>query len=163
MIYILTGSIRSGKTTALMDWVNTRNDADGLLCPDGENGQRYFLKIKSKVEFEFEAEIEVEKEDLIEIGNFKFLKSAFDEANDYLILKASEAKAKYLIIDELGKLELMNLGLHLAAATLIPKYLNTENQHLILVIRDYLLEDILRNYSISEYSVFQKEDLYQLS
>ncbi len=50
MIYILTGDIRTGKTTALLDWIKDRNDVDGLLCPDSENGMRYFLKVKSKEE-----------------------------------------------------------------------------------------------------------------
>ena len=48
MIYILTGAIRTGKTTALLNWINNRNDVDGLLCPDNENGKRYFLKVKTK-------------------------------------------------------------------------------------------------------------------
>ncbi len=47
MIYILSGNIRTGKTTALFEWSENRNDIDGLLCPDDEFGKRYFLKIKT--------------------------------------------------------------------------------------------------------------------
>ncbi len=48
MIYILTGDIRTGKTSALLDWCKNRNDVDGVLCPDDDKGKRYFLNIKSK-------------------------------------------------------------------------------------------------------------------
>ena len=45
MIYILTGDIRSRKTTALLHWIEGRKDVDGLLCPDDKTGKRYFLKV----------------------------------------------------------------------------------------------------------------------
>ena len=69
MIYILTGEIRSGKTTALKTWASDRADVDGLICPDGKNGKRYFLKVKSKEEIELEAESEnhIEFDTVIEI------------------------------------------------------------------------------------------------
>ncbi|WCO01206.1 nucleoside-triphosphatase [Psychroserpens ponticola] len=155
MIYILTGAIRTGKTTALLDWSNTRTNVDGLLCPDDENGKRFFLKVKSNEGFK----LEVESENKVTIiGNFKFLKSAFTEANDFLLSKFSETEHKFLIIDELGKLELKNEGLHLSTEAIIPKYMQNENQHLILVVRDYLLDAILKHYTISKYKVLKKED-----
>ncbi|MBF8148643.1 hypothetical protein ITJ86_01970 [Winogradskyella sp. F6397] len=165
MIYILTGTIRSGKTTALKKWVGTRHDVDGLLSPDNDNGKRYFLKVKSKKEFEFEVETELENknEDIIEIGPFKFLKSAFVEANEFLISNPFEAVNKYLIIDELGKLELKNEGLHVSAERLIPEFENNENSHLILVVRDYLVDAVLKHYSITEHRIITKEDLELLT
>ncbi|QRM88239.1 hypothetical protein FG167_03030 [Lacinutrix sp. WUR7] len=168
MIYILTGAIRTGKTTALfdwindrddVDWINDRDDVDGLLCPDNENGKRYFLKIKKNEDFNLEAEAEVESEDVITIGSFKFLKAAFKEANDYLISTASETENRYLIIDEIGKLELNKEGLHRSAEVLIPKYMLDENQHLLFVVRDYLLDAVLKHYAITEYSLLGKEDI----
>lgn len=157
MIYILTGVIRSGKTTALLNWIKNRDDVDGLLCPDDDFGKRYFLKVKSKQEFKLE--VKTETDDIVEIGNFKFLKSAFNEANDFLLSRASETEQTYLIIDELGKLELKNEGLHLSAEKLLPKYMKNETKHLILVVRDYLLDQIIQHYSITNYSVLQKEGL----
>ena len=164
MIYILTGEIRAGKTTALLEWCKNRDDVDGLLCPDNARGKRYFLEVKSKAEFEFEVETEFKNktEDIIEIGNFKFLKSAFEKANAYLLAVASENESQYLIIDELGKLELKKEGLHLSAERLIPNYETNENKHLILVVRDYLLEAVLTHYSISEYKILEREGLKYL-
>ncbi|WP_179333547.1 nucleoside-triphosphatase [Winogradskyella costae] len=161
MIYILTGEIRSGKTSALLEWCKNRDDIDGLLCPDNARGKRYFLEVKSKNEFELETERETEA--IIEIGNFKFLKSAFEKANSYLQSVASENESRYLIVDELGKLELKNEGLHPSARKLISNYETNENKHLILVVRDYLLEALLTHYSIEEYRILTKVNIETLN
>ncbi|MBD3864041.1 nucleoside-triphosphatase [Olleya marilimosa] len=160
MIYILTGAIRSGKTTALLQWSKSRNDVDGLLCPDDANGKRYFLKLKNKTIFKLEAEAETEA--IVTIGNFKFLRSAFNEANDYLILEASKSEPKYLIIDEIGKLELKNEGLHVSTQALISQFRSNDNTHLILVVRDYLLDAVLEHYGITECSILTTKDLENL-
>ena len=162
MIYILTGAIRSGKTTALLHWSKNRNDVDGLLCPDDANGKRYFLKLKNKTIFKLEAEAEAETEAIVAIGNFKFLRSAFNEANDYLILEASKTERQYLIIDEIGKLELKNEGLHVSTKALISQFKSNDNTHLILVVRDYLLDAVLEHYGITECSILNTEDLKNL-
>ena len=161
MIYILTGAIRSGKTTALLNWSKNRNDVDGLLCPDDANGKRYFLKLKNKTIFKLEAEAETEA--VVVIGNFKFLQSAFNEANDYLILEASKTEPQFLIIDEIGKLELKNEGVHVSTEALISKFKSTNNTHLILVVRDYLLDAVLEHYGITECSILTTEDLENLT
>jgi nucleoside-triphosphatase len=160
MIYILTGAIRSGKTTALLHWSKSRNDVDGLLCPDDANGKRYFLKLKNKTIFKLEAEAETEA--IVTIGNFKFLRSAFNEANDYLILEASKTERQYLIIDEIGKLELKNEGLHVSTKALISQFKSNDNTHLILVVRDYLLDAVLEHYGITECSILTTKDLENL-
>ncbi|WP_460217821.1 nucleoside-triphosphatase [Psychroserpens sp. MEBiC05023] len=157
MIYILSDAIRTGKTTALQEWIKNRDDVDGLLCPDDQNGKRYFLKIKSKETFPLE--VGYKNEDLVTIGPFQFLKSAFDSANRYLMTTVAEHRNQHVIIDELGKLELKCQGLHDSATRLIPNYVSDKNQHLIIVVRDTLVNDIVSHYNISEYSIFKKEDL----
>lgn len=162
MIYILTGDIRTGKTSALLDWVKDREDVDGLLCPDGENGKRYFLKVKSQKEIELEVvpiAIGIESQKTINIGPFHFLKSAFDEANEFLIGLNTKTKSQYLTIDELGKLELKDKGLHNAAIKLIPDFMLNDNKHLIIVVRTSLLEAIINHYQIKAYTLLVKQDL----
>ena len=90
------------------------------------------------------------------------MKSSFKKANDLLISFASEIDNHYLILDELGKLELRNEGLHISAATLIPKFIAHKKQHLIVVVRDYLLDDIIAHYDISEYQLLNKADFSKL-
>lgn len=164
MIYILTGDIRSGKTTALLSWAKTRTDVDGLLCPDDKDGKRYFLKVRSKKEFQLETDpdYEASEKDIIKVGPFQFLKSAFKRANDFLVSFTSENESRYLIIDELGKLELRNKGLHVSAEILIPEFIADKKCHLIMVVRDYLVDGIVAHYRISEYQLLKKEDLKSL-
>ena len=160
MIYILTGPIRSGKTTTIKDWAEQRMDVDGLLSPDDDNGKRFFLKIKSREEIEFEVEFKSEK--TINIGRFHFLKSSFEKANSFLKTFSSEPKNYYLILDELGKLELKNEGLHASTEILISKFLDSGKHYLILVVRDYLLDDIVAHYNISAYKIITKDALDNL-
>ena len=87
------------------------------------------------------------------------MKSAFKKANDYLISIASEVESSYLIIDEIGKLELRNEGLHRSAEALISRFKRDNAQHVIVVVRDYLLDAVWKHYTISEYKILKKEDL----
>ena len=161
MIYILTGDIRTGKTTSLLNWISDRNDVDGLICPDGNDRKRYFLKVKSKEGFELEVESEngIETDEIIEIGPFQFLKSAFEKANEFLIALSNKTESQYLIIDELGKLELKNKGLHNAAKVLVPDYIFNDSKHLIIVVRKSLLEAVVNHYQIKAYTLISNEDL----
>lgn len=154
MIYILSGEIRTGKTSALKNWAAHRNDVDGLVCPDNAEGKRYFFELKSKTKFALEVETESANE-TISIGPFLFLKAAFDRANAFLKTLV-RAENKYLIIDELGKLELKDRGLDEAAKLLIPNFINHKEKHLIVVIRDTLLEDTIKHYTISNYQLITK-------
>lgn len=160
MIYILPDAIRSGKTTALWEWAKQRDDINGFLCPDNSQGKRCFVNAKSQVEFELETDSETQ--DIVEIGPFRFLTASFQKANDLLIAFSSEIENHYLILDELGKLELRNEGLHDAAERLIPRFIKDDAQHLILVVRDYLLDKIIAHYDISEYKILRKGDISSL-
>jgi nucleoside-triphosphatase THEP1 len=157
MIYILSGEIRTGKTSALREWVRKRNDVDGLLCPDDANGKRFFLELKSKTEFPLEVQTN-DQNDTISVGPFFFSKASFDRANSFM-KTLIHSKTRFIILDELGKLELKNKGLHEAAETLIPYFMNHNEKHLIIVIRDTLLEATIKHYKISNYQFLTKETL----
>ena len=160
MIYILTGPIRTGKTSALLTWCNNRDDVDGVLCPDDENGKRYFLNIKSNEKHLLEAEEDaIHENDITSVGRFHFFKKSFDLANEYLVGLKDEVSFSYLIIDELGKLELQNQGLHFSAKKLIQCYMLHKHQHLILVVRESLIDAILKHYEILKFQLLKKEDL----
>ena len=157
MIYILSGEIRTGKTSALREWASKRNDVDGLLCPDDANGKRFFLELKSKTEFPLEVDTENDK-DTISVGPFLFSKASFDRANGFMKTLV-HAENRFIILDELGKLELKDTGLHEAAEFLIPNFMNHNEKHLILVIRDTLLEPTVNHYNMSSYHRITKETL----
>jgi len=160
MIYILTGPVRTGKTSALLEWCNNRDDVDGVLCPDDENGKRYFLNIKANKKYLLENEDHTMPEnEIISVGRFHFFKKSFDLANDYLVSLKDEANFSYLIIDELGKLELQNQGLHCAAKVVIQVYIFHKHQHLVLVVRESLIDAILKHYEILKFQLLKKEDV----
>jgi nucleoside-triphosphatase THEP1 len=157
MIYILSGEIRTGKTSALQEWASKRNDVDGLLCPDDADGKRFFLEVKSKTEFPLEVEAKDEN-DTISVGPFLFSKVSFVRANRFL-KTVVHSETRFIILDELGKLELKNTGLHEAAEFLIPNFTNHNEKRLIVVIRDTLLDATVKRYKISNYQLLTKETL----
>ena len=161
MIFILTGPIRSGKTTALRQWVENRTDTDGLLSPDDESGTRYFYEIKSDRKFLFEAERD-SSEPIIEIGRFQFLKSAFDRANLILINAARDEKNIFIVADELGKLELKDQGLSESLLAIIPQFMVATHRHLVLVIRDGLLEAAIEHFGLTECQILNKNQLEEV-
>lgn len=158
MIYILSGPIRTGKTSSLIKWAEGRDDVVGLVCPDDSHGRRYFLKIGTQDTIRLEV-TEPTNEATLSVGPFTFYKSAFNEAITFLKETSKLRTHHYLILDELGKLELKNTGLHEAASYLIPHYVHSPTQHLILVVRNTLLQDIGRHYHIDSYRLVSKESL----
>lgn len=162
MIFIVTGPIRSGKSTTLYTWCVNQDMVDGVLCLDNSIGKRYFLNIQSKEEYILETDANAQDE-MISVGKFHLLQAAFDSANLYVKKICNKAAYKYLIIDELGKLELKNNGLHEAAESVILRHETDVIKHIILVVRDSLLTEIISHYNISNYSVITKADLNQLN
>ena len=162
MIYIVTGAIRTGKTTALLHWADSRQDTNGILSPDDANGTRCFLKLKPRQKLEFEVKIPQPHQEVIHIGRFYFLKDAFSAANAYIMALTQEKKYRYLILDEIGKLELKNTGLHAAAKNSIKQHEYTTDNHLILVIRDTLLRELITHYGLTKFRCITKEELHQL-
>ena len=165
MIFILTGPVRSGKTTSLQDWSANNENIDGVLCPENDEGHRFLIKMKTNeiLPLEVKNTTLVKQDELIGVGPFQFLKIAFKQANEYLIQASNIQNYKYLIIDELGKLELRNMGLHTAANKVIQRHMFDINHHLILVVRSSLVESMIAHYKISKYSEIDKDGLDSLT
>jgi len=107
MIYILTGAIQTGKTSALIKWSANRNDVFGILTPV-INGKRFFMNARTKKQFQMEAN-DNEKE-TISIGQFNFSKVSFEKA--IKIARDEINKKGWLVIDEIGPLELRKEGFY---------------------------------------------------
>lgn len=151
-ISIVTGKIQSGKTTGLFKFINTKESVDGILCPI-VNNKRVLYHISSKTMKTFE--VSKSGEGTISIGKYIFLQKSFDWANEKL-LNGFSANPKYLIIDEIGKLELKGEGLYKSLVKIL-ELSNNSNTQLILVIRDYLLDEALKILSIpsEQYSILK--------
>lgn len=142
-IYILTAPIQTGKTTSLLNWSDKRNDVYGILTPV-VNGKRMFMNAHSRQLFLMEAK-EGETETL-NIGRFVFSKPNFDKAIQ--IVRDGMDKEGWLVIDEIGPIELKGEGFSEALKEVLAK-----RQHkTLLVIRekDEMVEKVKVYFGISD-------------
>lgn len=143
-IYIVTGPIQTGKTTRLFKFVNEHKSIDGILSPIVDE-KRHLYHISSHTL----KLLEVPKSNkTIAVGKYHFLKETFNWANEKLI-ESFNNSPEWLIIDEAGKLEMTNKGLNKAINYTLKNSKNSSTK-IVLVIRDYLLNEILKKYKIWE-------------
>ena len=74
--------------------------------------------------------------------------SAFAWASDVLVKALKDPEVQYLIIDEIGPLEMQGRGLHPVLDDLLESPI--PGISFILVIRDYLLQEVLDRYRIQD-------------
>ncbi|MBN3035178.1 MAG: hypothetical protein JW861_06300 [Bacteroidales bacterium] len=152
-IYILSGAIRSGKTTRLMGWSSLGGDVAGILTPD-RDGIRMMYDIAARKWFPFEAGPEVPEDRVIRVGGFRFSLRAFEKAAGILI-SALSVKPAWLVVDEVGRLELEGKGFGLVLPAVISRYKSGSLQgSLLLVVRDSLLDDVVRKFKLEGYTSF---------
>ncbi len=154
MIYILSQAIQSGKTTFLMDAVSNSNHIGGFLSPTVSD-VRMFYNIARKEYIPFgkkEADTST-----ISVGRFHFVKESFDIASDWTIEHYHDPNIKVIIIDEIGKLELQDQGFHHLTKELLLSDWSTKD--CIFIIRDFLLQDAIEKYNITDYRMIQLDQI----
>lgn len=156
-IIIFTGPVQSGKTTWLMNWLSERSDVSGFLCPDIE-GRRCFYQIEDKTMLPLEVKKST-MESTVEIGRFVFFKKTFDVAKKWLLNKDLSA-VKWIVIDEIGKLELEEKGFEPEFSYFLNR-VSTMSNHvsIIIVVRDYLLSQICQKYALESAEIVQVHDV----
>ncbi len=152
-IYILTGAVRTGKTTKLLQWAAGRNDVFGILTPD-VGGERVFVDVHTKEQFKMEANSN--GEDAITIGRFLFSKKAFKKAIE-ILRKGSKEKKGWLIVDEIGPLELKGEGFCEAVNEIAEG--NTELK-ILFVVRDSVFQEAVKFFLLDQlqFTVLDKND-----
>lgn len=158
MIYILSEGIQKGKTTALMLWSENRLDVGGFLTPDKAD-RRVLLNIHSCVEAPYQLAND-SQEECIQIGKFKFDVDAFVEISEEVLEQSYESNFNYIIIDEIGKLEMQGKGFHALFENLTRR--DDMKADMIVVVRDELLEDVIAKYELKDYKVISKHQLHHL-
>jgi nucleoside-triphosphatase THEP1 len=149
-IYILSGGIQTGKTTALIKWSVNKNDVFGILTPVID-GKRVFMDAHSKNQFEMEADgTDVE---IISVGRFRFSKLAFEKAIQ--IINDSVNKKGWLVIDEIGPLELRKEGFY----DVIKKSLEDHPNQLLFVVRENLVDKTIMFFELKQPEIINKEKL----
>lgn len=146
-IHILSGPVQSGKTSGLKAWCAKQPDVAGILTPDIQ-GSRMLYDIGKQEYSVFEVGGDYEGE-VVETGRFRFAADAFENAKKVLC-DALQAEPPWLVVDEFGKLELKGAGLEPLISRLVGLYQEDGKGDLLIVIRDYLLEDALRYLSLEK-------------
>lgn len=87
-------------------------------------------------------------ENILEIGKYKFDKKSFEKAAS--ILSLSKEKQGWLIVDEIGPLELKKQGFYEIVKTL-PEH-NNDKLNLLFVIRKSLLQESIDLFQLQRFS-----------
>lgn len=146
-IFILSGPVRSGKTSMLAEWVRLKKGISGVLTPD-EKGRRMLLDIAPNKYHMFEAG-DTYGGETVTVGRFLFARAAFEEGRR-IIAESLDASPEWLVIDEAGKLEIeQGEGFEPFIKRAVQHYQRPGCQgRLILVVRDSLLEAALKKYNL---------------
>lgn len=146
-IHILSAPKHSGKTTKLTRWSANRNDVFGILTPI-ENGNRIFIDAHTKEPFHIEAT--ADETDVLEVGKYRFSKASFDKASGILLAALRQVKG-YIIVDEIGPLELQGLGF---AATITAMLTDEKNKlQIVIVVREELLEKVMAYFNLERFDI----------
>ena len=155
-IWLLSGPIHSGKTSALIEFAQQHSRPGGFLCPDID-GKRHLLNLHSHQLHPFQIDTPISEQDIC-IGKYVFSSNTFQIAHT-ILNSAADQQCSYFIIDEIGKLELDKKGLEPALSKALSVLKNTR---LILVVRDYLLKDVIAHYKLDNADIITINDLNQI-
>lgn len=159
MIKIVSGDIDSGKSTWMFRDFSKHPDADGFICRKTFTGKTHcgydlvHLRSGRRVSFIRKiAFIEADWQEACKIGEkFSFHRQGFSFADD-IYNQAVSSCASSFYLDEIGHLELQNLGF----ADLLRKLLQTR-MNLVIAVRETLLEQVIKHFSINTYQVIKPD------
>lgn len=150
-IYILTDPIHSGKTTFLKKIILNEENIYGILSPV-INNKRFFVDVATEETFAMETTDD--DIDVLKIGKYNFSKASFAKASS-IIQKALQKNDGWIIIDEIGPLELKEQGFSAVLKDVIQKEVKT-----ILVIRDSILEQVVEHFNIKNYNIIDRQSFH---
>jgi nucleoside-triphosphatase THEP1 len=142
MTRILAGPVRSGKTTALLAWSHRRDDCGGVLSPDVD-GRRVLQDARTGERIRWQKDVSDNAED-VRIGRFVFDHQAFDTAVGWLNAAVADPAVRYVILDEVGPLELSGGGWDAWLRRALPL---PSGKELILVVREGLVGSVMDRYA----------------
>lgn len=147
-IFIVSGPVQSGKTTRLMKWAKKRKDVSGIFSPVIE-GKRFFMNAATNEIFPMEKN--AEELSGLKVGKYILSLAAFNRANE-ILQNALITKSGWIIIDEIGPLELNGKGFYDTMRQIMMQ--KNKDCKIILVIREFLLDEILKYFEIAVHKKF---------
>jgi nucleoside-triphosphatase THEP1 len=150
-IIILTGAIQTGKSTRLLQWSEHKN-VGGFLTPIVSD-KRMLFSLPQKVHTPFESM--ESNEQTISVGRYHLLKSTFDQMNTHLINQSNNL-FDWLIIDEVGPLELQGEGIYTGLIYL----LSNSSVPLLLVVREGLVQQVVDKFNLAGVELVTKDTFF---
>lgn len=144
-MFILTGPLHSGKTTQLAAWCAARNDVGGVLSPVLSTTGRTFVDIRTGEQFPMTA-TPLDRA-VVQIGRYAFASAAFAWAGERLRQATTNPGIRWLVVDEVGPLELRGEGLDSALRGLLPDLGPSLN--VVLVVREAAVEAVAHHYGLA--------------
>lgn len=157
-IYIYSDKIKSGKTTGLLTWAAQRRDVAGILAPDIER-VRMAYDLETRRLFPLSVVEDECRGETWQLGPFVFSAAAFQQAQK-ILHRAFLRKPAWLVIDEIGFLELSGRGLEPETGRIIRRHnVSSRLGNLLLVVREDLLSPVLDKYEIHHWQRFSWQSL----
>ena len=144
-VFILTGPVHTGKTTRLMHWAASQNKIDGIFQPIIDE-KRFIYNIATRTLKMLEVPSYTGDEKVIKIGNYRFSKEVFEWAQNVL-LDCKGKKLEWLIIDEIGPLELEGKGLEPAITKIFMEGEKFSGK-ILCVVRDSMIDKFVEYYGL---------------
>jgi nucleoside-triphosphatase len=149
-IYILSDAIHSGKSSLLLQFCKKFKSVAGFVCID-INGFRHLMDVEMRLTFPFQKTKSDSEQDVI-IGKYIFDVFGFDKGKT-ILQSLHLTENKYIIIDEIGKLELEQKGFEPDFSNFVNQIHLYNDKIIILVIRDYLLAQCIIKYNLQHATV----------
>lgn len=150
VLHILSVPVQVGKTTRLAEWIHGQTargqNIGGFLMPDDESGRRSLFCLGTNTQA---IPMEDPESGDVSIGRFKFQSAAF--AHGLRALQASlSARCDWIVVDELGPLEVRRgQGFEPGFGNWLSQWKShPEPPNLLLVIRDFLLQEAINRYDL---------------
>lgn len=154
LLTIITGPLNSGKTTYLSSLVAARKEADepvaGIVTEAVlEDGVKAAYRIRDLATGETRL-LATRRRDGSRVDGcgFDFSSEGFDFARDRV---CANIRMPWICLDEVGPLEMRGRGYTPLLYRLFSQY----RGELVLVVRDYLLEDFIRYWNLKEFQTIR--------
>lgn len=144
-VIIVTAPRNSGKTTYLKKFCLSHNCIGYIAESDEQKNLFYYEEFRSKKTFpSLTTEVH---EDWSRIGKYYFKSEVFIELESFLDHLINESY-DYIVLDEIGKLELEGKGFDV----ILNKCIRQES-NLVLVVRDIFVDDVIEKYKLQNAKV----------
>lgn len=149
-IHILSVPVQVGKTTRLQAWVDEERAGGGrvggFLMPDNADGLRVIRPLTPGAADEV---VEAPEAGDLTIGRFQFRTAAF-AAGIRALHEALEAEVDWVVVDEIGPLEVRReMALEPGFSAWLQGWRSlVQRPKLLLVIRDFLLDEAVTRYGL---------------